>query len=40
MSKTLLHVYQLEDKKTIEIVDLGVKETINVKNIIKINFYL
>jgi hypothetical protein len=40
MSKTLLNFYQLEDKKTIEIVDLGVKETINVKNSIKINFYL
>jgi hypothetical protein len=40
MSKTLLNFYQLEDKKTKEIVDLGIKETINVKNNIKIIFHL
>mgnify|MGYP003571578078 CR=1 FL=1 len=40
MSRTLLNFYQLEDKKTKEIVDLGIKETINVKNNIKINFHL
>jgi hypothetical protein len=40
MSRTLLHFYQLEDKKTKEIVDLGIKETINVKNNIKIIFHL
>jgi hypothetical protein len=31
MSKTLLHFYQLEDKKTKEILDLGIKESIKVK---------
>ena len=30
MSKTLLNFYQLEDKKTKEIVDLGIKESIKV----------
>jgi len=40
MSRTLLNFYQLEDKKTKEIVDLGIKETINVKNNIKIIFHL
>ena len=35
MSKTLLNFYQLEDKKPKEIVELGVKESINVKNIVK-----
>ena len=34
MSKTLLNFYQLEDKKQKEIVELGVKESINVKNIV------
>ena len=34
MSKTLLNFYQLEDKKPKEIVELGVKETINVIHII------
>ena len=40
MSRTLLNFYQLEDKKTNVIVDLGIKETINVKNNIKIIFHL
>ena len=31
MSKTLLHFYLLEDKKTKEILDLGIKESIKVK---------
>ena len=31
MNKTLLQFYQLEDKKTNEIVNLGIKETIKVK---------
>ena len=31
MSKTLLNFYQLEDKKTKEILDLGIKESIKVK---------
>ena len=30
MSRTLLNFYQLEDKKTKEIVDLGIKESIKV----------
>ena len=40
MSKTLLHFYQLEDKKSKEIVELGIKESIKVKEIILIIFIL
>ena len=40
MNKALLHFYQLKDKKPKEIVELGVKETLNVINIIQINFKL
>ena len=38
MSRTLLNFYQLEDKKTKEIVDLGIKESIKVKKYFNLNF--
>jgi hypothetical protein len=38
MNKTLLQFYRLEDKKTNEIVDLGIKESIKVKKYFNLNF--